>query len=91
MPKRSDYDSPWKDLVEKYFQQFMEFFFSHIAVNIDWKKGYEFLDKEFQKIAVTSKTGRRYADKLVKVKNMLPELFTRHIMITKPFWNYFGS
>jgi len=70
MPKRSDYDSPWKDLVEKYFQQFMEFFFSHIAVNIDWKKGYEFLDKEFQKIAVTSKTGRRYADKLVKVNEL---------------------
>ena len=55
MPKRSDYDSPWKDMVEKYFQQFMEFFFPQIAVNIDWKKGHEFLDKEFQKIAVAAK------------------------------------
>ena len=25
-PLRDDFDSPWKDLLEKYFQQFMEFF-----------------------------------------------------------------
>ncbi len=70
MAKRTDYDSPWKDLVEKYFQQFMEFFFPGIATRIDWQKKYEFLDKEFQKIAVLGATGRRYADKLVKVSEL---------------------
>ncbi|HNX77781.1 MAG TPA: hypothetical protein PLM07_14170 [Candidatus Rifleibacterium sp.] len=70
MAKRTDYDSPWKDLVEKYFQQFMEFFFPEIAASIDWQKKYEFLDKEFQKIAVEGVTGRRYADKLVKVNEL---------------------
>ena len=70
MVKRTDYDSPWKDLVEKYFQQFMEFFFPEIAIRIDWRKKYEFLDKEFQKIAVQGVTGRRYADKLVKVSEL---------------------
>ncbi|KAF1082734.1 MAG: hypothetical protein GQF41_0501 [Candidatus Rifleibacterium amylolyticum] len=70
MAKRADYDSPWKDLVEKYFQQFMEFFFPEIASRIDWQKKYEFLDKEFQKIAVQGATGRRYADKLVKVNEL---------------------
>ena len=70
MAKRADYDSPWKDLVEKYFQQFMEFFFPEIAVLIDWQKNYEFLDKEFQKIAVAATAGRRYADKLVKVNEL---------------------
>ena len=58
MAKRTDYDSPWKDLVEKYFHQFMEFFFPAIAAKIDWQKKYEFLDKEFQKIAVQGATGR---------------------------------
>lgn len=70
MAGRSDYDSPWKELVEKYFRQFMEFFFPDVSVNIDWRQGYEFLDKEFQKIAVAAKTGRRYADKLVRVTEL---------------------
>jgi hypothetical protein len=34
---------------------------------IDWEKGYEFLDKELQKVAPDAKTGRRTVDKLVKV------------------------
>ncbi len=36
MAKRADYDSPWKDLVEKYFQQFMEFFFPVFSLS-DWR------------------------------------------------------
>jgi len=36
MVKRTDYDSPWKDLVEKYFQQFMEFFFPVFSFS-DWR------------------------------------------------------
>ncbi len=42
-------------------------FFPNIHKDIDFSKGYEFLEKELQKIIKTSKTGRRYADKLVKV------------------------
>jgi len=34
---------------------------------VDWRKGYEFLDGELEKITVDAKTGRRYTDKLVKV------------------------
>ena len=43
------------------------FFFPHIHAEIDWSKGYEFLDKELEKIVRDAETGRRYADKLVKV------------------------
>ena len=43
-PLRDDFDSPWKDLLEKYFQQFMEFFFPKAATDIDWSQEHEFLD-----------------------------------------------
>jgi hypothetical protein len=65
--KRADNDSPWKDILEAYFPQAMQFFFPQTAALIDWTRPYEFLDKEFQQIARDAKVGRRYADKLVKV------------------------
>ncbi|MGE0084340.1 MAG: DUF4351 domain-containing protein [Desulfococcaceae bacterium] len=64
---RDDYDTPWKEVLEQYFQEFMAFFFPEAHAEIDWSKGYEFLDKEFQKITKDADTGRRYVDKLVKV------------------------
>jgi len=63
----ADFDSPWKDALEGYFEAFMLFFFPHIHAEIDWSKGYVFLDKEFQEIVRDAATGRRYVDKLVKV------------------------
>ncbi|WDN87062.1 hypothetical protein BuS5_00030 [Desulfosarcina sp. BuS5] len=45
-----DYDSPWKDILEVYFREFLKFFFPKIEKDLDWKKGYVFLDKEFQSI-----------------------------------------
>ncbi len=62
-----EHDSPWKEVVEDLFEAFLSFFFPHIHKSIDFSKGYQFLEKELQKIVKTSKTGRRYADKLVKV------------------------
>ncbi len=32
----SDYDSPWKDILERYFEDFMAFFFPEAHKNIDW-------------------------------------------------------
>ncbi|KYC41763.1 hypothetical protein WA1_17185 [Scytonema hofmannii PCC 7110] len=65
--KRADNDSPWKEILEAYFPQAMQFFFPQTAALIDWTRPYEFLDKEFQQIARDAEVGRRYADKLVKV------------------------
>lgn len=62
-----DYDSPWKELLEKYFFEFAEFFFPVIAGETDRKKGYTFLDKELQQIVRDAEFGRRLADKLVQV------------------------
>jgi len=60
-------DSAWKDIIEELFEDFLAFFFPRIQGGIDLTKGYTFLDKELQKILTTSETGKRYADKLVKV------------------------
>jgi hypothetical protein len=65
--RRQDLDSPWKDILHRYFQEFMEFFFPTAHEDIDWSRGYEFLDKEFQKIVRDAELGRRLLDKLVKV------------------------
>jgi hypothetical protein len=48
--RREDYDSPWKTLLERYFQAFLEWFFPVVAADVDWARGFEFLDKELQKV-----------------------------------------
>ena len=64
---RTDFDSPWKEAIEQYFQDFLAFFFPVMHAGIDWTKGYEFLDKELERVVHDAMLGRRYADKLVKV------------------------
>ncbi|MGM3307847.1 DUF4351 domain-containing protein [Anabaena sp. WFMT] len=64
--QRADQDSPWKEILEAYFPQAMQFFFPQTAALINWERPHEFLDKEFQQIARDAEQGRRYADKLVK-------------------------
>jgi hypothetical protein len=64
---RDDYDSPWKEILEEYFEDFMEFFFPQIHTEIDWTRGYEFLDQELSQIIRDAELGKRIVDKLVKV------------------------
>jgi hypothetical protein len=63
----ADFDSPWKEALDLYFQAFLAFFFPLIHNDIDWSRGFEMLDKELQQIAPRGAQGRRYVDKLVKV------------------------
>ncbi len=63
----SDYDSGWKEAISFYFKDFMLFFFPNIHNDIDFEKGFVFLDKEFEKIVKESKEKKRYVDKLAKV------------------------
>lgn len=67
---RQDYDGAWKAALEKYFEEFLELLFPAIHAEVDWSQGYELLDGELEKITVDAKTGRRYADKLVKVYDL---------------------
>jgi hypothetical protein len=56
--ERADNDSPWKEILEAYFPQAMQFFFPETAKIIDWERPHEFLDKEFQQIAREAELGR---------------------------------
>jgi hypothetical protein len=64
---RTDFDSPWKDSLETYFCDFITFFFPPIHSDIDWTRGYEFLDTELQQVVRDAELGKRLADKLAKV------------------------
>ncbi len=64
---RSHFDEGWKDAIEIYFEQFLQLLFPEIYKDIDFDKGYQFLDKEIEKVLKESLTGKRRADKLVKV------------------------
>lgn len=63
----SDRDSAWKEMLDEYFPAFVEFFFPHIYTEIDWRRGYESLDKELAAIRPAHTTGKVIADKLFKV------------------------
>jgi hypothetical protein len=63
----SEYDSPWKESISLYFREFLSFFYPRIEEDINWERGFEFLDTELQQIKRETETGRRDADKLVKV------------------------
>jgi hypothetical protein len=62
-----DYDGPWKEAVEDLFEPFLLMSFPRIYNDVDFSKGYEFLEKELQSIIKSSETGRRIGDKLAKV------------------------
>jgi hypothetical protein len=63
----ADYDSPWKEALDVYFEAFLALLFPDVYAFIDWSRGYESLDKEFQQVVREAEQSRRYVDKLVKV------------------------
>jgi hypothetical protein len=63
----SDFDSPWKDALDQFLEAFLAFFFPTIPADVDWTRGHESLDKEFQQIIRTAAMGKRLADNLFKV------------------------
>lgn len=65
--QRTDYDSPWKEIIESYFPQFLEFFFPLAYREIDWVQPYEFLDTELQQLEPDAEIGKRLVDKVAKV------------------------
>ncbi|MBP0014435.1 MAG: hypothetical protein J7545_13420 [Roseofilum sp. SBFL] len=64
----TDDDSPWKEAISVYFRDFLEFFFPKIAADINWQRGFEFLDTELQQIKRETETGRQVVDTVLDVK-----------------------
>ncbi|MEP7337286.1 MAG: hypothetical protein ABI977_06035 [Acidobacteriota bacterium] len=64
---RDDFDGAWKEVVERYLREFMDFFFPAASAGIDWARGYKFLDKELQRITPKSAVAKGVVDKLFEV------------------------
>ncbi len=64
---QTEFDSPWKDILQIYFEEFMLFFFPQAHREIDWTRQPEFLDKELQQVIRDAELGKRLVDKLVKI------------------------
>ena len=62
-----NYDSPWKEAVEHYFPEFIEFYFPRAYAQIDWSKEPIFLDQELRAVVQDAELGKRFVDKLVRV------------------------
>lgn len=62
-------DILWKKIIEQLFPDFVVFFLPELAQRVDFSKPYQFLDKEFETLAINTygKQGRKHVDKLVKV------------------------
>ena len=56
------YDSPWKSAIERYFPEFMEFYFPAAHAEIDWSKDHVFLDQELQAVVQDAELGKRFVD-----------------------------
>lgn len=63
-----DYDTPWKEVVTRYFGDFMAFFFSDAHAAIDWTQPCDFLDHELAALTRGATLGKRRLDKLVRVR-----------------------
>jgi hypothetical protein len=61
------YDSPWKEVIERYFPEFMAFYFPDAHAEIDWSKEHVFLDQELRAVVQDAEFGKRFVDRLVRV------------------------
>jgi hypothetical protein len=59
-------DLLWKAIIEDFFEDFLKYFYPNAEEIFDFSKGFEFLDKELEKLTRPSYTKNRVADKLVK-------------------------
>lgn len=66
--RATDYDSPWKEALHHFLPDCLRLLAPRLYNMIDWDYAPVFLDKELQAIAPRSLNGRRYADKLVRLR-----------------------
>jgi len=73
----------WKGIIESLIDHFIRFFFPEFAQEVDFEKGFEFLDTELQKLIPDNKGSKRHADKLIKfwLKSGLEVWFLAHVEV----------
>ena len=68
MPQpKSEFDTPWKQIIDLYFEQFVACCWPDKHHEIDWQHGYKMMDKELNKISRGTPVGNRIVDKLIKI------------------------
>jgi hypothetical protein len=89
----SDFDSPWKEALDQFLDAFLAFFFPAIHADVDWTRGHEALDKEFQQIIQNAGLGKRLADKLFKVwlRDGLEQWLLIHVEVQGDYESIFSE
>lgn len=64
---RNQSDVAWKEILDAYFKDFVEYCLPELYVLINWKKQWHSLDKELQAITKGADSGKRLLDKLFKI------------------------
>jgi len=64
---RNQSDVAWKEILDAYFKDFVEYCLLELYELINWKKQWNSLDKELQAITKGADAGKRLLDKLFKV------------------------
>ena len=65
---KNNYDVSWKDAIEEFFEDFLIFFAPDLYQKVDLDQGFEFEDKEFNRLFPKSQSKDGPVDKLIKVK-----------------------
>ncbi len=47
---RADYDTPWQEVLERYFRECLALFLPRAHAEIDWSRKPVFLDKELRQV-----------------------------------------
>ncbi|HSW69376.1 MAG TPA: hypothetical protein VLI69_04360 [Gammaproteobacteria bacterium] len=63
----NDSDTAWKEILDAYFKDCLDYCLPELSALINWEKGFVSLDKEFQAISKGTDSGKRILDKLFKV------------------------
>ena len=63
----ADMDGAWKEAFTEYLEPFFALCLPHVHAEINWPRGFDFLDKELQKIVPQADCGLRSVDLLVRV------------------------
>jgi hypothetical protein len=63
----ADYDNPWQEVLERYFQDCLALFLPQAHADIDWGQPPVFLDKELRQVTPDAELGLRRVDKLARV------------------------
>jgi hypothetical protein len=63
----ADYDSPWKEVLDRFFALVLAFLLPRVYRDIDWTVDPESLETELRKVLPESEVGLKRVDKLVKV------------------------